>query len=108
MEVCDRCGKTFRKVAWISYTEYPGASPQKEPVSPCCHAGYTEGPTKKEIREDEAAVQRAIVGFQIPIFDDRGVKAVWGVAGKARAEGRDVYEAVKAYCEAQRIAGVFP
>ncbi len=40
---CRRCGGRFNDIAWISYEEYPGAGrTSKEPVSPCCHAGYEE------------------------------------------------------------------
>lgn len=42
MYACHNCKKTFRQVHWSPYREYPGASTQKEPVSPCCSADYTE------------------------------------------------------------------
>lgn len=40
--VCGSCGRTFEFVTWISYREYPGASSQQDPVSPCCNSHYGE------------------------------------------------------------------
>ena len=39
---CKRCGGGFDDIAWKAYREYAGASEQREPVSPCCLAGYED------------------------------------------------------------------
>lgn len=40
--ICGMCGKGFSRPVAISYREYPGASLQKDFVSPCCRSSYGE------------------------------------------------------------------
>jgi hypothetical protein len=44
MNKCDNCGFEFddEGIETIQYQEYPGARMQKDYVSACCHATYSE------------------------------------------------------------------